>query len=510
MRGKGTQNAINTLVVELENYLLTKNYSSSTLKPYIRTWQEVNDYAEKNGYVEAKTDWVMPFIRKRNKNNVREVSDRAIYACKLLCSFQKAKTTGIAPRWMEGTEPQSSICALAKKTEQYLLANNYPQGTIRQYRHVWHQLADYAYEHDHNTIEDEWLKLFLSKRYQIGSGELSSQQRAHRRAAEMLRDFQNSGSIPRCRKRSAYGEEITEYQCFFETMEKYCSANDLSAHSKRYYLYHIRRFTSFLLEHKICSNEINAEHVREYLLSLSGMATSTVGQGLYVLRNVMRTAYMDGHISSDLSLVCDRTRSFAGSKIPSAYSPEDVQLLLEAVDRENPTGKRDYAILLLGARLGLRAGDIRMMTFENIHWDSHEIRLVQSKTNNEIALPLSEEIGWAIIDYLKHGRPDTKSKYIFVRHRAPYAPFGITNSLGAIIGKYFRRADVCIPEGKKHGMHVLRHSLASNMLAAGIPIPILAEALDHADIKTTMQYIKIDIAQLRSCALETELGGDCE
>jgi integrase len=249
--------------------------------------------------------------------------------------------------------------------------------------------------------------------------------------------------------------------------------------------------------------------MREYFLSLSYLSASTVGVAHYVLRNILCAAYEDGHISTDLSLICEKPRTFAGSKIPSAYPPEDIQALLDSVDRENPTGKRDYAILLLGACLGLRASDIRTTAFENLRWDSHEIRIIQEKTNNELALPLSDEIGWAIIDYLKNGRPLTDSKYLFVRHCAPYEPFGPTNSLGAIIGKYFRRANVRIPEGKKHGMHILRHSLANNMLAAGIPLPILTEALDHADSKTTMQYIKVDIPQLRGCALETEIGGDC-
>ena len=509
MESKITQNSILALATELEDYLLAHDYSHSTLKPFKQAWRLVGDYAAENHYEEADGQWVMPFMRKHCESNDRKTARTSIRACKLLCDFQKLKTIGVAPRWMADVKPQSNIFRMAENAAAYLASLNYPQSTIRHYRHVWNQMADYTYEHDLTVIEDAWIEIFLYEHYHITAEKMSGTQRTHKRAVLMLRDFQRYGNIPLCGKKAVKEKGFAEYQCILDSVDRYCSGKGYSASTKRYHKQRTHHLAAFLFEHDICLQSLNVHHMREYFLSLSGLAASTVGMAHYVLRNILRVAYEDGHISADLSLICEKPRMFAGSKIPSAYLPEDIQALLDSVDRDNPTGKRDYAILLLGARLGLRASDIRTMTFENLHWSAHEIRFIQEKTKNETALPLSDEVGWAIIDYFRNGRPITDSNFIFVRHRAPYTPFGPTNSLGAIIGKYFRRANVHIPEGKKHGMHILRHSLASNMLAKGIPLPVLTEVLDHADGKTTMQYLKVDISQLRGCALETIDGGDC-
>lgn len=242
--------------------------------------------------------------------------------------------------------------------------------------------------------------------------------------------------------------------------------------------------------------------MREYFLTLKLLAKTTVAFDLYVLRSVLPLLFADGITSSDLSLLCPSVHVPARAKIPSAFPPEDIQAILEAVDRESPQGKRDYAILLLAARLGLRVGDIRELRFENIRWNTAELRFIQSKTGNEIVLPLSDELGWAIIDYVKNGRPITDSKVIFVRHIAPYDAFGHDNNLNSIVSKYFKAANIHVPQGKRHGMHVFRHSLASSMLANGTPLPVVSEVLGHSEMNTTAKYLKIAVEQLRNCALE--------
>ena len=133
---------------------------------------------------------------------------------------------------------------------------------------------------------------------------------------------------------------------------------------------------------------------------------------------------------------------------------------------------------------------------------------MQYKTKKELVLPLSEEIGWAIIEYVKTARPITDSKCVFVRHTSPYEGFGANNNFSWMIGKYFTRAEITVPRDKRHGMHSLRHSLASNLLAVGTPLPVVSEVLGHSDSKTTSVYLKIDISQLRCCALDADFGGD--
>jgi len=213
-------------------------------------------------------------------------------------------------------------------------------------------------------------------------------------------------------------------------------------------------------------------------------------------------------LPKDLSLLCDKVYVPNSRRVPSAYSSEEVDSLLNAVDTSNPVGKRDYAILILAARLGLRISDIRLLAFENIDWVSNQIRLTQCKTENEVVLPFSEEIGWAIIDYVRDARPKTESRYVFVRHTPPHEAFSSSYNFTYMIGKYFHRAGIFVPPGKHHGLHSLRHSLASNMLATGAPLPIVSDVLGHSDTKSTSTYLKVDITQLRDCALDIDFGGD--
>ena len=135
--------------------------------------------------------------------------------------------------------------------------------------------------------------------------------------------------------------------------------------------------------------------------------------------------YEEKYIEIDLAKGMPSPNHGRGGRLPNVWSPEDIEKVLAAVDRASPIGKRDYAILLLVTHLGLRDSDIQNMTFSNLLWKECRIRLVQTKTKRTLELPLTEEIGNAIIDYLKYGRPkqDT-SEYVFVRHSAPYKDMG--------------------------------------------------------------------------------------
>ena len=397
---------------------------------------------------------------------------------------------------------QLPIQSLVNRLEVYLVTQNYTVDTLRHYRHVWRQLSCYADGKGIVTADTEWIAQFLHEHYGISDGKpITRTQKTYYRAAGMLCDFQRYGYVLR---RNHTKREIfpQRYRCIFEAAEKYCSQNRISERTRRQFSVHLRRFISFLESRNLRVEAIEPVHMREYFLTLQPLAKTTIAFDLYVLRSVLSILFSDGVTLSDLSLLCPSVHVPAGAKIPSAYSPEEIQAILNAVDRENPLGKRDYAIMLLAARLGLRVGDIRELRFENIRWDTAEIRFIQSKTGNETVLPLSDELGWALIDYVKNGRPVTDSKVIFVRHIAPYDAFGQNNNLSNIISKYMKAANIHVPQGKRHGMHVFRHSLASSMLANGTPLPVVSEALGHSETNTTARYLCIAVEQLRSCALE--------
>jgi len=187
-------------------------------------------------------------------------------------------------------------------------------------------------------------------------------------------------------------------------------------------------------------------------------------------------------------------------RLPTVFTPEEVERILAQVDRDNAMGKRDYAILLLVSKLGLRISDVRSLCFENIDWAAKTISIIQQKTGVPIDMPLFDDIGWAIIDYMKHGRPQSECKNIFIRHTAPYD--GFNYSLQRMVLKYVQKAGVIVSAEKPVGMHTFRHSVATTMLKNGASYTEIAQALGHANPESAYTYTSVDEEQLRKCALE--------
>ena len=160
--------------------------------------------------------------------------------------------------------------------------------------------------------------------------------------------------------------------------------------------------------------------------------------------------------------------------------------------------------MLLAARLGLRVSDIRGLRFEHLLWDQARIEMRQTKSGEPLNLPLSEEIGHALIDYLRHGRPSSHHREIFLRANAPFEPFGHDNNLHHIVTKYRRRATIDLPARSRRGLHSLRHTVASRLLEAGIPLETISGIMGHLSIETTRIYTKIDVEALRSAAIDLE------
>ena len=219
------------------------------------------------------------------------------------------------------------------------------------------------------------------------------------------------------------------------------------------------------------------------------------------IRYFLEYLHSEGISAKVFDHVFPRVRAFANSEgLPNVFTKDEVLRLLAAVDRGSPIGKRDYAILLLSTRYGLRASDIKGLEFTDIDWKEKKISIFQSKTGTPLALPLLEDIGWSIIDYINHGRPVTACSCIFVIHNAPYDRF--VGSMNHLITKYMNAAKIPVRPNRKPGLHALRHSLASELLREGTPISTIKEVLGHASISTTLRYQHMDMNQLALCALE--------
>ena len=266
----------------------------------------------------------------------------------------------------------------------------------------------------------------------------------------------------------------------------------------RLYLF---RFFTFLETKGIRSvEEITVSLALEFLQVLSAFNKPTINHMMRTVRFYLKYCYEDGFMKENLFPKLPNPHYNRDSNLPSTYTEEEVHNTLSAIDMGNPCGKRDYAIILLISRLGLRSSDVANLRFSNIDWENDRIRLIQAKTGNQLELPLLSDVGDAIITYLKDARPKSMSDHVFLSMNSPYTEF-TPSAVGALVHRHLINAGVHI-EGRKSGSHVLRHSLARRLLEHKIPLPVISEILGHANSETTMTYLRINIDELRKCALE--------
>jgi site-specific recombinase XerD len=233
------------------------------------------------------------------------------------------------------------------------------------------------------------------------------------------------------------------------------------------------------------------------------LETKTVARIVSDMRSFLRFLTMRGILQNDLGAALPKIRVPRDAKIPSVWDQELIVRLLEAVDRSSAKGKRDYAILLLACRLGLRAGDIRTLKLDQLHWEDSTIEITQSKTGTPLRLPLTSEVGDALIDYLKSGRPQTMHREIFLKVNPPFDPF-TGNNLHHIVTYWRLLAGIRFRTPQKRGAHSLRHTLATRLLEKGTPFTTIAEILGHSSLESTRIYAKADVEALRTVALDPE------
>ena len=203
-------------------------------------------------------------------------------------------------------------------------------------------------------------------------------------------------------------------------------------------------------------------------------------------------------VEYDYSIIVPHyTRAFV---IPTTYSENEILKFENAIDRWSKPGIRDYAMLLIATRLGMRSGDIARLTFDEIDFENNSIHLVQEKTLQPIELPLLPEIKDAILDYIKNARPTVDDEcHIFLRQNAPYQKI-TTSVLRFAATKYFRKAGIDI-SGKKHGIHAFRSSLASSMVNDNVPYDVVRKVLGHKDPDAMKHYARVDIERLWEYAI---------
>jgi site-specific recombinase XerD len=231
------------------------------------------------------------------------------------------------------------------------------------------------------------------------------------------------------------------------------------------------------------------------------LAPGGVGGYGTVLRMFFRYLYREGVITSELSRAVPRGRTYQHSAIPRAISRADVQRALDTVDRRDAIGKRDYAIMLLLSQYGLRSREIAAIQLEDIDWNQALLHVTGRKGGHATIYPLSASVGDAIIEYLRHGRPDLDHRTLFVTSMMPYAP--ISHWCASVrASKYLRGAGI---EVYRPGSHTFRHSCVQRLVDADIPFKVIGDYVGHRHPASTQIYSKVALHKLRALAI-----GDAE
>jgi integrase/recombinase XerD len=275
----------------------------------------------------------------------------------------------------------------------------------------------------------------------------------------------------------------------------------LAATTRQGYLSSARAFLDHLRERYGAQalQRLGGADVLEFITEQLGRWRSRSSRGHLCsrVRGFLRYLHATGAVAPDLARTVPRVSTPRLVSVPQGIRWGQVRSLIDAVDTSHPDGQRDKALLLLLATLGLRSLEVRSLELGHIAWRAGEIRLQRTKTRRERVLPLVPEVGAALADYILHGRPVLAVPQVFLRHGPRPAPL-TTNAVIWIVRRNLQRAGIRVSRG---GAHMLRHSLATRMVNAGVSIKSVADMLGHASIDTTAIYTKVDERTLAAVAL---------
>lgn len=390
---------------------------------------------------------------------------------------------------------EREIKQLIQDCLQFFSDNCYTQNRIDKYRSLWkYGILRYMKGKSQSTYTPSLGQQYINECIPVEN--LRHDDREKIRSIQVLDDCLGLGYI---RKRSVtpvthplYGEIGSQMQKLINHLQ---SLRRSSVTIKDYQLY-LNGFLVYLNRVGIYTlKEITERHVLEFISTKTNNKVNVVSS----LRVLFRYWFENHLIETDFELVLKNYKWVKQEKIPSFFTVDEVRSIETSINRSSGVGKRNYAMLLLASRLGLRASDIAHLQFSNIDWEKNEIRLTQNKTGNPIILPLLSDVGNAIIDYLKYGRFKSDSQHVFISSRAPYIPAN-KNIVCSAIQEVIKNSKVNT-ENRRHGPHSLRHSLACSLLKNEVPMPVISETLGHVTTATTMTYLRIDLTSLMKCAL---------
>jgi integrase/recombinase XerD len=236
-----------------------------------------------------------------------------------------------------------------------------------------------------------------------------------------------------------------------------------------------------------------AEVTAAVLRESTAVSVATTQNFVAGLKAFLRFCFMDGLLALDLSEAALAITGRRRSSLPREIGAGDAKALLASCDRRSALGRRDYALLVVLLRLGLRRSEVAGLRLDDIDWRAGEV-VVRGKGTREDRLPLPSDVGAAIAAYLRRGRPPGGGREVFLRARAPYGPIA-SGTVASTVRRACRRAGIA-----EFGPHRLRHTVACEMVTAGVPLTQIAQVLRHHSLQTTAVYARVDLDRLRQLA----------
>jgi site-specific recombinase XerD len=400
----------------------------------------------------------------------------------------------------------ATVSALVSGLDEELQRLGYKDSTLVWYRGCWRRLERFfaarGVEEFGLDVAMAWVDEACGFFAKERAGTLKQTDVYLFRVAQMLADYAVHGAVLRRYSRSVSkldgpgGEAIARFQAWL-------GSDGRPASTVRTYGTLAGEFVAFVGTRGGLAR-CDAGTVEAFVATLTGYQVKTVEQKLCAVRSFLRFAAADGLLDAAVLDAVPAVRSSKQARVPSVWDPGHVARILDAIDRSNPCGKRDYAIIVMVTRLGLRGIDVKQLEFADFDWPGNRLFVVQAKTGHRVALPLLKEVGWAVIDYIRHGRPACDCPQVFLRHLAPIGPFSDSDHLHQILVKHARVAHVAVSDKRRHGMHSLRHTLATKLMEDGTPVEQIADILGHRSVQSTGVYLKSSLGLLAKCALDPD------
>jgi len=398
----------------------------------------------------------------------------------------------------------TNIKELARGVTTEMEAAGYTQNTIWSlYIYALLPLIKY---HEENGTED--FNPYLTAKYErnvkerLERGEVVRGYYYHRlRGIEKITRLHDTGKALWFFPKKTIKYKLNEY--FEQMLAEYLAAHELHQNTRGDIVWVARSFFDWLVREGHKNLEfVTAEEIQRYIVYCSGFMTSvSIYNVLLYMRKLCVYLHERGLLNNPYTALLSM-RVSRESKIYPAAEQSEIAATLAQIDCSTVMGKRDYAIILLGAVTGVRAVDIKNLKLSNIDWQHGEIKIVQGKTGKTNILPLTKDVGEAVKDYILHARPHSVDDNVFIRLMPPYVAVGDSWSIGNIYDRYRKRAGLPREAFDGKGFHSLRRALGKNMVTTGTPVTTVAQVLGDTKIDSVKKYIALDSEHLAECALD--------